>query len=123
MYRLLMNLSMPDGRILPQGSLQLLDELSDRVVRALLDAERIAPVSAPPLAALPGWTGRARILAKAGLRDPLAFLRTDVAELAVKLDRREDELRQWQREARALLMAPPPNPAPPRRILTRGTTR
>lgn len=78
LYRALTKLS----GVCQRGDLTTLAHLTPEKVALLVSRGAVAPVAAPPLAALPGWTSRAGKLAKVGIEDAVQFVQGDPALLA-----------------------------------------
>jgi len=105
-YRLLNNLTYKDGRQLEQGTLQRLDDLSERVIGILLERGAIAIPQTPPLATLPGWETRARRLERsADIVTIMDLLDADPVRIAAMLHTRADTVKAWQHEAESFLKA------------------
>jgi len=104
LYRLLDNLSYKDGRFLAVGTLQRLDDLSDRVIGILLERGAIAIPATPPLATLPGWDTRAKRLERScEIVTIMELLDADPARIAATLRTRADTVKAWQVEAQQFI--------------------
>ncbi|MFA5053890.1 MAG: hypothetical protein WC565_07515 [Parcubacteria group bacterium] len=104
LYRLLDNLSYKDGRFLAAGTLQRLDDISDRVIGILLENGAIAIPATPPLATLPGWETRARRLERScEIVTIMELLDADPARIAATLRTRTDTVKAWQVEAQQFI--------------------
>jgi len=101
-YRILQNLS--DGT--PRGSLKRMS-LKPETEAVLVMVGAIAPVSAPPLAVLPGWKTRARKLEGSAFTMADAFLEGDEAVLAKLMDAAPERVKAWKDEIERLWLAAP----------------
>lgn len=105
-YRLLDNLSYKDGRFLDKGTLQRLDDLSERIIALLLERGAIAIPATPPLATLPGWETRAKRLERGcGIVTIMQLLDADLGRTATALRTRAETIKAWQAEALAFLQS------------------
>ena len=109
LYRAVKQLQAGDGKYIQPGEVTELGWLSMTHVDMLLVRGAVVLVSAPPLAAVPGWARRARKLEVGGiitLSDVASADTATVAELGkVSLGVAED----WKAAARALLDPPTNN--------------
>ena len=106
LYRLLDNLSYKDGRFLAVGTLQRLDDLSDRVIGILLENGAIAVPATPPLSTLPGWETRAKRLERScEIVTIMELLDADPARIAATLRTRTDTVKAWQAEAEQFIQS------------------
>lgn len=93
MFRVLQDLSTGHGR----GSLVCGSRFNKRVRDALIKAEAIAPISAPPLDALTGWTLRAERLGAVGI-DAMRFLELDDSAIAQEIGVDKRAVGKWREE-------------------------
>lgn len=106
LYRCLGRLSMPGGGTLEKGALDTLAQLPDRVIKALLERGRIAPVASPPLADIAPlfWGDYGSQLEGVGVVDLADLVAMDEGELAQVTHVSREEAGQWRDSARALLV-------------------
>jgi len=103
LYRILGDLGpFPDGTVMVVGTVDDLDVVSPKAIKALLANQRIAPVQSPPLSVLPGWGQKATAFAGYGVHTISDLLEVDLEELAgrmhvpkLTLERCVDEAKKW----------------------------
>ena len=89
------------GDIIPPG------RFKEHVVAKLLEVGAIAEVHGPPLAELPGWKRRARILEKSGIVTAIDFMEEDDETLRVIFGYKTTRsVRKWKAEVLAWLRPP-----------------
>ena len=106
-YRILKPVSKPspaDGGHV--GSICTFDWLTEEQQQILIDRGVISPISAPPLAELPGFIKRAERLQEFGIETAEAFLDADPEEVAKQYDVKPRTVRRWQDELLQLLILP-----------------
>lgn len=101
-YRVLDDISY-QGSVIPRGALHALAGVSSGCIEQFLARGVIAPISAPPLKALPGWEHRARRLKVLNIEDALQLLEADAEALARAIRLRAETIREWQEEVKAFL--------------------
>ena len=72
----------------------------------LVTVGAIAPVQAPPLAVLPGWTRRAALLRRLGIERADDFLEANADALAPGLKVKPETVQRWQAEVTVQLTVP-----------------
>ncbi len=82
--------------------------LSEQAVAALVRKGALAPVAAPPLVVLPGWSHRGKRLAQLGIESVVDFLETEVSEVARHCGVSPGLVLRWKGEAIEWLTAPSP---------------
>ena len=94
LYRLLTNLEVK-GQVHGKGSVLRLAELSAENIRVLLDKQKIALVAAPPLAVLPNWESKARLLAEVGIVTSDDLINADPEVVAKAVGRTVRTVGRW----------------------------
>jgi len=74
-------------------------DLGYGIVAILVKKGAISPVSAPPLAALPGWKLRAKRFTEAGY-DAIALLECETELIARETGYKEQSIKKWKKELR-----------------------
>jgi hypothetical protein len=72
------------------------------VLGILLHRGILAPVSAPPLRVLPGWSLRAERLGEVGI-DAIKFMEMDDDEIAEKIDANPRAIAKWRADLKSQL--------------------
>lgn len=108
LYRALSPLSKGTRLIARQGAVFSDKLISEDALKRLLNMGKVAPVSAPPLSALPGWEKRAETLQPHKITRADTFLEMDSAALAGLLSTTEHTVDVWKRDIYAWLDAPRP---------------
>lgn len=99
-YRALRNLS----GVCRRGELTRLDHLNAEQIGKLAKVGAIAPISAPPLAELPGWAVRAGKLAKVEIADAEQLIEADARVVAKALRVKVETARQYQQDVQQYLV-------------------
>lgn len=102
LYRVLERIRMDSGRFFEMGSVSAMTGVRPRVMRLLLEKNRIAEVQSPPLKILPGWEKRAELLEPLGIVDVGDLVVADLEQVAKELgvpigglQRAANEARLW----------------------------
>lgn len=103
LYRALRRLS----NVAERGDITALAHLTAAQIDKLFQVGAIAPVSAPPLAELPGWSTRAGKLRKVDIQDADQLVEADVGVVAQALRVKVETAMRYQEEVRAFLVIPP----------------
>lgn len=96
-YRILQRLSIKGGFVEPDTLTAL--HLTAEQAQTLIDVGAIAPIHAPPLAVLPGWSDRAEDLAEQGIITVTDLLDADTNALIDSLVQNRATLEAWKQEA------------------------
>jgi hypothetical protein len=97
LYRALRSLTRGNGTIARDG-IDRLAGLAEESVAKLEELGYVARVSPPPLAELPGWEARARLLLPPGIMDAGQFLECDGDRLAGYLGEDGETVRRLKEE-------------------------
>lgn len=106
-YRVLKRLE-TGKRIIERGEVIPGTDLNEKTVRALEKVGALARVSAPPLAALPGWKIRAKKLEKAEIVDAAEFLEAPDEEISKHIKATPGQIAAWKAEITGWLTVPEP---------------
>lgn len=90
----------------PVGSLCRFEWLAEEQIGQLLVVGAIAPVTAPPLDVLPGWSRRAAMLAPLGIVNADQLLEADPETVCQPLKVKPETVKRWQEEVTRQLTAP-----------------
>lgn len=107
MYRALANLDKGKG-IITKGSVFMGEVISPAALEVLVERGLVAKVSAPPLAILPGWKGRAGKLAKKGIETVEDLVKAEPGVIEAVLHIKSDVAEALKAEALNFLRAPEP---------------
>lgn len=79
------------------GALVSGKQFSKKTIKILVQREAIAPVSAPPLEVLPGWTLRAERFGKVGI-DAIAFLEMTDQAVSKATGANVKAIKKWRQD-------------------------
>lgn len=105
LFRALSNLTVGEGMI-ERGGVFPEWAVGGAKVERLRQLGRVERVNAPPLEALPGWKGRAKLLNPLGIRTVEDLMAGDEDEIGAAVRRSRETVEGWKREALAWLEAP-----------------
>lgn len=90
-----------------RGELTRLTHLDAGQITKLAKVGAIAPISAPPLAELPGWAARAGRLAKVDITDAEQLLEAEARVVAKALRVKVETAAQYQQDIQQFLVIEP----------------
>ncbi len=105
LYRLIRPVAFGE-EIIPAGAILPERRFSRRGLEVLTRRGTIAPVAAPPLGGLPGWTHRAKRLEPLGLTDAAQVIEASPERIAAELGVSLSLARSWQTALLTWLQAP-----------------
>ena len=94
------NPPIPNGAVFPESL------LSPRAIVILETKGKIAPVSTPPLSAIPGWTARAKKLEGKKIAKPEQFLEAPSDEMATLFSVTSRTVERWKLELLGWIESP-----------------
>lgn len=80
------------------------DKTPEAALAKLLKRGAIAPISAPPLAVLPGWQLRAEKLAEVGIVTAEQFLDATIEQIATVCNVKQRTVEKWRAEVEKALV-------------------
>lgn len=108
MYRVLRKLDIGKGRVLHPGSFSRLEWLDEQGIARLEQKGSIGRVHPPPLAALPGWSRRAKKAREVtGVENAEQLLEVDDQSFADAMGVQVETVRRWKTDVRGWLTADP----------------